>query len=270
VRENILPPRAVSVGISRLLFAHSDRVIAVSRGAARDFLGPNASHPKVRVVYNGVDLSAFACQPPPAAARSALGWPAESLHVGVVARLTPWKGHAVFLQAAARVAQANPAARFVLVGDADTPRNRTYRQELVELCTRLGLAEKVRWTGFVDPVQPVLAALDVVVVPSVRPEPFGRSLIESMAMERPVIATDHGGPPEILSEGGGLLVPPDDPEALAAAIAHMAENDELRLAMGAAARDAAVRRFDIDSHVREVVRVYDELLAATGGSEALC
>ncbi|MCJ7750138.1 MAG: glycosyltransferase [Armatimonadetes bacterium] len=268
VRENLLPPRAVSVRISRLLFELSERVIVVSQGAAAEFLGANASHPKVQIVYNGVDLCAFSSEAAPAAARAVLGWPEANPHVGVIARLTPWKGHEVFLRAAARVADVCPSARFVIVGDVDTPRNRGYKQRLLDLCARLGIAERVRWTGLADRVQGIIAALDLAVVPSVRPEPFGRSLIEAMAMERPVIATNHGGPPEILSGGGGLLVQPGDPEALAAAMIELIENEDLRLAMAATAKREATRRFDIDSHVGAVVRIYDEMLDSSPESGA--
>jgi glycosyltransferase involved in cell wall biosynthesis len=265
VRENILPPRAISRRISRLLFRLSDRLIVVSRGAGVEFLEERASHARVRLIYNGVDLSAFSTAAAPAAARAALGWPAENLHVGVVARLTPWKGHEVFLRAAARAAETCPEARFVIVGDADTPRNESHKQRLHALCSDLAIDDRVRWAGFTDPVQPVIAALDIVVVPSVRPEPFGRSLIEAMAMERPVVATNHGGPPEILSEGGGTLVEPGDPEALAGAMTDLLASPKLRLDMAATAKREVGRRFDIDSHVQAVVQLYDELLGSSDG-----
>lgn len=268
VRENLLPPRAVSMAISRLVFDLSSRVIVVSRGAADEFLGANASHPKVRVVYNGVDLRAFAPGAPPAVARAALGWPEQHPHVGVIARLTPWKGHEVFLRAAARVANACPSARFVIVGNADAKRNRGYQRKLLDLCERLGLSDRVRWTGFSDHVQDIIAALDLVVVPSVRPEPFGRSAIEAMAMARPVIATNRGGPPEILSGGGGLLVEPGDPDALASAVVNLIENQDLRLSMAAAARKQVTARFDIAAHADGVVRIYDEMLNTSPRSEA--
>ncbi len=268
VRENILPPRVVSQGLSRLLFSLSDRVVVVSHGAAAEFLGQRASHAKVRVIYNGVDLSAFRTDLSPARARAELGWEVEPLHVGVIARLAPWKGHEVFLRAAALIADSSPRARFVVVGDADTARNQAHKRHLQDLSARLGLSRRVRWVGFVSPVQPFIAALDVVVVPSVRPEPFGRSLIEAMAMERPVVATDHGGPPEILSGGGGLLVPPGDHEAMASAVAGLLADREKRLSLSAVAREQARRRFNIDSHVQAVTDLYDELLGSSRGRGA--
>jgi glycosyltransferase involved in cell wall biosynthesis len=268
VRENILPPRLVSTGIASLLFRLSDRLIVVSRGAAVEFLGERASHSKVRVIHDGIDISAFRGDAQPREARSSLGWEMEPLHVGVVARLTPWKGHEVFLRAALRIVTARPGVRFVIVGDADTPRNESYKRRLHALCRDLGLDDSVQWVGFMDPVQPAIAALDVIVVPSVRPEPFGLGVVEAMAMGRPVVAANHGGPPEILSRGGGVLVAPRDPEALAAAVTGLLDDPEERLRMAATGRKEAQARFDIESHVSAVVDVYDELLHSSGSPGA--
>jgi glycosyltransferase involved in cell wall biosynthesis len=264
VRENILPPRAVSLAVARAFFLLSDRAIVVSRGAAAEFLGAHASHRKVRVIYNGVDLPAFDPDAEPGLVRERLGWPREELHVGIVARLTPWKGHQVFLEAAALVAKGRPGVRFVIVGDADTPRNQAYKRELEVRARQLGIAERVRWTGFVSPPQALISALDVVVVPSVRPEPFGRAVVEAMASRRPVVATNRGGPPEILSGGGGLLVRPADAQALADAVLLLLRDDDLRLEMGRVALAEAHRRFDIRSHVKAVTSVYDEVLHHRG------
>ncbi len=259
VRENILPPKMVSRAVARLLWAWSDRIIVVSRGAAKDFLGARRDAPKVKVIYNGVDVSAFQAEMEPAEARERLGRPREELSVGVIGRLAPWKGHSVFLEAAASIAKTYPAARFVILGDSDTRRNEAHKARLLALSESLGLAERVRWEGFVSPLQPQLAALEVVVVPSVRPEPFGRVLIEAMAMGRPVVATNHGGPPEILAHGGGLLVPPGNAEALAAAVGKLLSDEKLRRETGRIGREQARARFSIEEHVAAVVKVYDDL-----------
>jgi len=266
VRENILPPRLLTLPLARLFWLLSGHMIAVSAGAAREFLGSRASHPKVRVIHDAVDVQAFRSDCEPAVARSRLGWPESDLHVGVIARLAPWKGHAIFLEAAARIARADRTVRFVIIGDSDTPRNDAYKEELAALARRLSISDRVRWTGFVDPVQPLAAALDVVVLPSVRPEPFGRTIVEAMAMQRAVVATNHGGPPEILARGGGVLVPPGDAGALAAAIGALLSDRDRRLAVARVARQQAAERFDITSHVNAVVDFYDELLSSPGDS----
>jgi glycosyltransferase involved in cell wall biosynthesis len=262
IRENLLPPKFVSRALARLVWALADQVIVVSRATGEEFLGLHGPHPKMTVIYNGVDVEAMTPGPRPREARALLGWPAASPHVGVVARLSPWKGHRVFLQAAAALHQTHPEVRFAILGDSDTRRNEKYKEELLALCHRLGISGVVRWAGFVSPVRKWLPALDVVTVPSVRPEPFGRALVEAMAMERAVVATNHGGPPEILSEGGGILVPPGDPQALATATANLLDDDEGREALGRAARQQAMARFSIAQHVQAVVARYDQMLGA--------
>jgi glycosyltransferase involved in cell wall biosynthesis len=261
VRENLLPPKAVGRALGRLLWAESDRVIAVSRATSEEFLGARRSaHAKVRVIHDGVDLEAFRPCGSPAEARQRLGWPTDLPHVGILARLARWKGHEVFLEASARLARERPDARLAIIGDADTARNQHYKARLLALAARLNLTGHVRWAGFAVPVQPLLAALDVVVVPSIRPEPFGRTVIEAMAMERPVVASDHGGPPEILAAGGGLLVPPGQAAPLAAAIGRLLADQAARIEMGRLGRHQATSRFGIVAHARAVSALYDEVI----------
>jgi glycosyltransferase involved in cell wall biosynthesis len=268
VRENLVPPKAVARALGRYLWNRSDVVVAVSRATAAEFLGPGRSaHAKVKVVYNGVDLEAFQPQGLPAEARRRLGWPADLPHIGVLARLARWKGHEVFLQAAAHLIKEHPRAGLVIIGDADTARNERYKATLRALAGHLHLADRVRWTGFALPVQPLLAALDVVVVPSIRPEPFGRAVIEAMAMARPVVASDHGGPPEILSAGGGLLVPPGEPLPLAAALGQLLDDGPGRLEMGRLGRWQAISRFGIETHVNAVLALYDQVTAGPHGEQ---
>jgi glycosyltransferase involved in cell wall biosynthesis len=265
VRENLLPPKPLSRALARLVWSLADKVIVVSRATGEEFLGLRGPHPKVAVIYNGVDVQDMVPGPSPSEARARLGWPTQESHVGVVARLSPWKGHRVFLQAAAALHRTQAGVRFAIIGDSDTRRNERYKTELVALSRRLGIAGVVRWTGFVTPVQRWLSGLDIVVVPSVRPEPFGRSLIEAMAMERPVVATDHGGPREILAAGGGVLVPPGDPRALAAAVGDLLRDERLRKDLGRTARQQAIKRFSIAEHVRGVVSLYDRVLSGEAG-----
>jgi glycosyltransferase involved in cell wall biosynthesis len=261
LQENLLPPKCISRAVARFIWRHSDRAIAISRATARELLGLQDGHPKLRIIYHAVDPDAFPPGGDPAAARARLGW-GEAPHVGIVARLTAWKGHETFLRAAALLAAQHPTVRFAVIGDADTRRNEAHKARMVRLAQQLGIAPRVRWTGFVRPVHPLLAALDVSVVPSIRPEPFGIALIEAMATERPVVASNHGGPAEILAHGGGLLVAPGDAPATAAAVLALIRDDQWRVAMGRVGREQVMARFSIGPHVDAVVAVYDELLRA--------
>ncbi len=267
LRENLLPPKCVSRGLARFIFGHSDRTIAVSRATATELLGPYGEHPNLRIIHDAVDVSAFPPGGEPAAARAKLGWD-QAPHVGIVARLAAWKGHEVFLRAAAIIAAQHPTVRFAIIGDADTRRSEAHKARMVQLAQDLGIAGRTRWTGFVIPVHPLIAALEVSVVPSIRPEPFGLALIEAMATERPVVASSHGAPPEILAYGGGVLTPPGDASALAAAVLDLLRDDGRRVAMGREGRRQVLARFTIGPHAEAVAAVYDELLGADNAVEA--
>lgn len=161
------------------------------------------------------------------------------LRVGMVGRLAPWKGQHVFLEAFAR-AFPEGGAEAVIVGAAmfgDAP----YEDDLHAQVTRLGLDTRVQFTGFLSDVGVVLRSLDVLVHASVVPEPFGQVVVEGMAAGLPVVASDAGGPAEVITDGiNGVLVPPSDPDALAQALRELASDPSRRRALGVAARKRAL------------------------------
>ncbi|WP_129609537.1 MULTISPECIES: glycosyltransferase [Rhodoplanes] len=188
------------------------RVVVPSAPAAAAFTAAGGRTDLVEIVPNGV---AVARDPrPPAAIRAALGLPHGPL-VGVFSRLAPWKGQHVLLDALA----ALPGVGAIVVGDALFG-EQDYAAALHTQAAALGLAERVRFLGHRADVPLLMQAVDVMVHPSVAPEPFGRTLVEAMLAGTPVIATDAGAAAEILDHGAaGTLVPPADDAALAAAIA---------------------------------------------------
>jgi len=169
-----------------------------------------------------------------------------------------------FLSMAAEVRKAAPEARFLIVGEDmfnDHPR---YRQELAERTDLLGLRDVVEFCGYRDDVAGLLHEIDVLAVPS-RYEGFGRVIVEAMAAGVPVAAYDEGGPSEIIEhERTGLLVPPGDAAALAAAVTRLLRDSETAAEFVAAARKEVVRRFDSGRTAQAVVEVYERLLEARG------
>ena len=211
------------------------------------------------VVYNGVDAAFFAGGDGESV-RAELGAGGASV-VGMVGRLDPWKGHRELLEAAAQV----EGAVFWIVGDVTfgsaQKRLADYKTSLEQLATELGISDRVRFLGRRDDMPHVIAALDLLVHPSNEPEPFGRSIAEAQAGGKAVIGTRAGGIPELIDEGDtGLLVPPGDSSALAAAIRRLLDDPALRASMGARAREQAQERFTVARHVASVQAVYDELL----------
>ncbi len=217
---------------------------------------------RIRVIGRGVDPAVF--DPDAVAgdrlARLSAAWrlPDGMSTVVLPGRLTSWKGQEVLLHAAARLERRDVC--IVLVG-ADQGRSR-YARRLAALAQALGIAERVRMVGNCDDMPAALMLSDVVVHASVRPEAFGRVVIEAQAMGRPVIAADLGGPVETVEHGvTGWRVPPGDAAALAAAIdAALALDDAARAALGRRARAAVLRRYTTRAMQEATLDVYEALL----------
>jgi glycosyltransferase involved in cell wall biosynthesis len=181
--------------------------------------------------------------------------------IGVVGRIAHWKGHKLFLHAAARVRESLPETRFLIVGDAVTSGDHRLKEELFQLVQVLGLEEAVIFTGVRSDVPEVMAALNILVLPSELPEPLGRVVLEAMATARPVVATRQGGPLEIVVDGEtGYLVPPRDPQLMAEAILSLLQAPERARMMGRAGRTRCEQRFTVERTCRDIVHVYEAIL----------
>lgn len=182
----------------------------------------------------------------------------DTLIVGMVGRLTPWKGQHVFLEAFAG-ALAGTGARGRLIGSAMFEEE-AYEQQLRDQCESLGIADQIEFRGFRDDVEAELAELDILVHCSTSPEPFGQVVVEGMAAQLPVIAADEGGPAEIIQdEVDGLLVPARRPDLLARALVRLAGDENLRRRLGAAAATSC-RRFTPGAAADRTFAVYRQVL----------
>jgi glycosyltransferase involved in cell wall biosynthesis len=185
------------------------------------------------------------------------------------ARLTPWKGQKVVIEAAALLShqRALDDTVFVLAGDAQ--RRGSYQAALMQQIRAAGLDERVRIVGHEDDMAAAFRASHVAVVASIEPEAFGRAATEAQVMATPVIATDIGAPPEtVLGRPGvsahratGWLVAPDDATRLADAIAEaLAMPQDERARMGARARQHVLEAFSLTAMKQQTLQVYDALL----------
>ncbi|PYQ14444.1 MAG: hypothetical protein DMF80_12600 [Acidobacteria bacterium] len=221
---------------------------------------------RMEVIPNGVDLKEFSPEVDGGGLRKELGIPPEACLVGMVGLFASWKGQQEFLRSAAVLHDRCPGLLFLLVGDEvyRTDGHGAFRETLIRQARDHGLGEVVTFTGYRHDVPKVMAALDVVIHASIRPEPFGRVVLEAMAMGRPVVATNAGGVPEVLGTdgGAGLLVPPGDVSALTNAIMRLVRDETLRRSMGAAGRQRAEALFDIRFHAARVAALYERVLAA--------
>ncbi|MCL4813439.1 MAG: glycosyltransferase family 4 protein [Vicinamibacteraceae bacterium] len=236
--------------LTRRTAAHADVVVAISHAVARfvtDVEGIDRR--RVTTVHYGLDP-----QPDDRDARRAwrerFGIAPGAPLVGMVGRLVPQKGVDVLLEAFPMVAAAVPGARLVVAGDG------AQRGALEAQTSRLGLNGAVAFTGWIERAQPFMSACDVVAVPS-RYEGFGLVALEAMAARRPIVATSVDALPEIVEQGStGLLVPPADASALAAALATTLSAPDRGAAMGEAGYARLLAHFTVDRMVEATMGVY--------------
>jgi glycosyltransferase involved in cell wall biosynthesis len=229
----------------------ADVIVANSGATAARFRAwPRA---RVLVVPNGVDLGRFTPAPADPALRRALGLPPDAPVVGYFGRLEHGKGPDVLMAAAERLEVKMPGAVLLVVGEGPL------RPWLAARARARGV--RAVFPGQRGDVPALLRLCDVVVVPS-RQEAFGRILIEAMAAQVPIVASAVGGIPEVCVDGStGLLVPPDDPDALAAALAStLTDTRATQTRVRAAAADVRAR-FDVGVHAARVHAVYERVLA---------
>ncbi|MGI9626184.1 MAG: glycosyltransferase family 4 protein [Longimicrobiales bacterium] len=193
------------------------------------------------------------------------GFAEDDFVLANVGRVVPWKGQDVFLKALRKTVDACPNVKAVIVGGAkDHDESREFWDRLQRLTEELGLQDSVCFAGFRSDVPSIMAAADLVVHTATMPEPFGKVLVEAMASRAPVVATGAGGPLEIVAEGeSGLLVPANDPDALAEALVKLASNREATRTMGDQARALAEERYGVSAFRDAFSRILDEALSGT-------
>lgn len=243
----------------------STRVIAMT-GAVAAMFDRRIGHRRARIITipDGIDLSVFHAGRDGARIRRDLDIPTAAPVAGFVARLDPWKGADVFVRAAAAVSRRRPDAHFIVCG-GELPGYEEHAAELRRLAASLGLNSQMHFTGWtyrLDDIPDVMAAIDVLVHTSVRPEPFGLVLVEAMATAKPVIASRPGGVPEVVDDGAtGILTDAWDWRAVSTAMLDIMSNESRAKALGAAGRARAEALFDLRAYTRRIEAVYDGALS---------
>ncbi len=232
-----------------------DAVVAISGGVREALVSAGVDPARIRVIASGVEFERYqACDERRPSARAGYGVKGDVPVLAIVGALEPRKGHAVLLEALARLRR--PEVRVLCAGAG------SLRAELAGQCARLGLTEQVVFLGRLDEVTSLLAAADVVVMPSLQ-EGLGVAVLEALAAARPVIASRVGGLPEVLGEGAaGVLVPPGDGAALAAAIDGLLRDPARARALGAAGRERVRSRFSMATMAEATLALYRTLAGA--------
>lgn len=213
----------------------------------------------VRVVHDGVGDAAVSER------QSASLSPKPPL-IGLVGRLSPWKGQHIFLEAAVQVRKQFPEARFQIIGSAMFGEEE-YEARVRNLCETLGMADRVEFTGYRKDVPALIGQLDLLVHASTSGEPFGQVVVEGMVAGKPVVATNGGGIPEIVQEGvTGWLVPMGESAPMAEAIVRVLSDPERAAQMGAAGRQRVLEHFTIELTARKVQEVYEQFWSDRGAT----
>ncbi len=255
-----LRQRPLSSMLLRRLAPRCDAIVAVSESVALDVRRVFGDRTPVSTVYNGIDLDRFQPTGPTLDLDQLAGLPpapATSVRVGLVAVMAHWKGHDLFLDAMAALPRDLQVRGYVVGGPIyETEASQRSLDGLRARAQRLGLDDRVGFTGFVDVPEQAMRALDVVVHASIEPEPFGLVIAEAMACGRAVVASRAGGAAEIIDDGvDGVYFPPGDAKALAAAVIDLVRRPDRRRRLGAAGRRRAAR-FDRSLLADALVPVY--------------
>jgi glycosyltransferase involved in cell wall biosynthesis len=229
-----------------------DCIVAISNAVKSRLETGGVPPSKIRVIYEGIDLSLF-----PKTARSSAHPPDGFTRVGTVAHLSPEKGVRYLIEAAALIPSVQDRFRFIVVGEG------ACLGEFKEKVRNNGLESCFQFAGFCSDPSPHLNSFDIFVLPSLS-EGLSSAIIEAMAYELPVIGSRVGGIPELVNPGeNGLLVPPADPAALAQAIQQLADNPEVAMQMGRRGRERVEKRHTLERKIVETEKLCGILLKAS-------
>jgi glycosyltransferase involved in cell wall biosynthesis len=205
--------------------------------------------------FNESDVSA-------ADIRTEFGWDKSQNVFSLVGRVVSWKGQDFFIEAITEARKTDATIRGLIVGDSELSNSgAAYLAKLQSLIVELGLEDSVKFTGHRSDIPSIMKASDAVICASSSPEPFGRVIIESMAVGTPVVATNAGGATDIVSDGiNGMLVPVRDSEALADAMLRLARDGDFVRELRSAAMRTIADRYTVRHHVDQVCGIYDSVL----------
>lgn len=244
VREIIKSPVENNI-ISFMLNVFSDRVIVNSRSTGNNLA---VKKDKIRVVYNAVEEY-----------EDSQGKEHTNLCVGMAGRINRWKGQSLFVDVAEIVHKKYPEVLFEIAGEPYSGEDK-FKDDLRSYISQKGLEDTVLLLGQVNDMPEFYRNLDIFVLPSTQPEPFGLVLIEAMEFELPVTATNHGGPTEIIENGAtGYLVDWNTSDEMAQRIMELLSDDKLRKMIGSNAKKSKRSKFSVNKMVGSIENIFDGL-----------
>ena len=255
--------------IDRLMIVYADKLITVSEAINNLFNKKPSQKNKFVKIYNAVDISNFHLElnkKRPLLNR--WDFKKADVVVAMVGRLSPEKNHQYFIEAASKLLKQESNLKFIIIGEKKFYGDENYYHSLINQCHRMRVENEIKFINFENDIPAIMATIDLLVLVSEH-EPFGRVLIEAMAMEKPVIASDIGGPKEIVAHNKtGLLIEPKNAAKLADAILYIYRNPKIARKMGREGRKRVMKYFLVDRYIHEHERVYREIITR-GANENL-
>jgi glycosyltransferase involved in cell wall biosynthesis len=265
VQEIIAKPKPVNYIFKKMLaWKVNDKAVYDSFETMKFWISGNPGlAAKSVAIWNGLDLNNIPDYPAEQLIQlrtSAFHAAADELVIGLVGRINSWKGQLLLLEAFSLLAAKHPKIRLVFLG-SPPPNQDFFLEALAAEIARLKLGERVVVIPFQQEIWKFWKALDIAVVPSTEPEPFGMVAIEAMISQKPVVAANHGGLTEIVVNGEtGLLFEPGNATALAAAIEKLIADPVLRNAFGKKGKERATDHFSLENHVAQFEAVFEEII----------
>ncbi|HWF14433.1 MAG TPA: glycosyltransferase family 4 protein [Candidatus Acidoferrales bacterium] len=252
-RRVIFPLSKDAVSLAR--YRSAAKIIAVSQCVSSALINSGIQAGNITVISDGVPLENAFSQEDREQARRSLGIEPDALLIGCISALTPDKGHEILIRAFALIRARFPGCQLLLVGDGPC------RAKLAARVRELDLDGVVHFTGFVEDIQRVYAAIDLFAFLA-QAEALGTALLLAMAHGLPVVASARGGIPEVVQDGkNGLLLKDSSPEAVASAIERLISDSDSAARLGAAARETILTHFSQEHMVRQTLSLYEQLVA---------
>jgi glycosyltransferase involved in cell wall biosynthesis len=262
IHEIIVKPRFLWRLTSWLLPRFSKKIIAVS-DSTRDHLcvGNWKNGEKTDVIHNGIDISRFKdIKGSGRMVRNEWDIRPNEIIIGMVGRISHWKGQEYFLKAASRLTNDYTDVKLVMVGGT-FPGQEYLADNLRKLVSKLGLTKSVIISEFRSDIPAILDAFDIFVLPSTSPDPFPTVILEAMAAQKPVIANAHGGSIEMVDpQITGILVSPECPDEMYAAMKQLIDDPMERILMGKRGHKRLLEKFSLESFIEKWLKLYGSLI----------
>lgn len=238
--------------IDMMVLRFADKIIAVSTSMKRKLVASGIKSSKIRVIHNAVDKSELKPKLNREKIKRSLGIDMSQLVIGVVGRLSPEKGHILFLRAFRNVLSKLPETTALIIGDGQE------RKKLREFCATAGLADNVIFTGNVSNVSDYYQSMDILVIPSLS-EGLPNVLLESMVLGIPVVASSVGGIPEVIDEDSGILVPPGDHVRLGKEIVNLLRDRPRMEIISKKAKNVIAESFQPEQRAECIASIYSTM-----------